>query len=151
MIKQAVISLVTDDSSDYPKGQADYNGKTTEFMRYSPYGLCSNPPKGSWVLLLASQAQSALKIGFISDVLNRKKGLKKGEVALFNTKTGAFVFLKEGGGIDIDVSSSPGAIVNLITSGGTPAGVVNGNTIDTFTGNPFSSASNPSATVKASS
>lgn len=105
MIKQAYLSAVTDDSSAYPKGQAGYNDKTTDFLRYSLYGLDSNPPLNSWVLLLGSQGQEAVKIGLISDFLNRKKGLKEGEVVLYNTLTQSFVLLKENGDIEVDAKN----------------------------------------------
>lgn len=104
-IKQAYLSLVTDDSSAYPKGQAGYNDKTTDFLRYSPYGLDSNPPLNSWVLLLGSQGQEAVKIGLISDLLNRKKELKEGEAVLYNTLTKSFVLLKENGDIEVDAKN----------------------------------------------
>lgn len=105
MIKQAYLSFVTDDSSVYPKGQAGYNDKTTDFLRYSPYGLCSNPPLGSWVLLLSAQGQEAVKIGLVADLLNRKEGLKEGEAVLYNTLTKSFVLLKENGDIEVDAKN----------------------------------------------
>lgn len=110
MIKQAVITLVTSDTSAYPQGQAKYNGKTTEYNRLSPYGLDSNPPSGVSVILLSSQGQEAVKFGIASDFLGRKKGLKEGEVALYNTLTKSFVFLKENGDVEINTP-------NLIVEG----------------------------------
>ena len=107
-IKQAVITLVTSDSSQYPRGQAKYNDKVTNYTRLSPYGLVSNPPKGSWVLLLSSMAQSAVKFGIASDMLGRIKGLKEGECGLYNTKTTSYVLLKANG--DVDVSAD---VINL--------------------------------------
>lgn len=112
MIKQAVLTLVTDDSSVYPRCQAKYNEKTTDVLRYSPYGLDSNPPKDSWVLLVGSQSQEAVKVGFISDMLNRKKELKEGECVLYNTKTKSWVFLKENG--DIELDSKNDLIANVV-------------------------------------
>ena len=110
MIKQAVITLVTSDTSAYPQGQAEYNGKITNYTRLSPYGLDSNPPVGSSVILLSSQGQEAVKFGIASDFLGRKKELKEGEVALYNTLTQSLVLLKENG--DIEISTS-----NLIVNG----------------------------------
>lgn len=101
-IKQAYLSLVTDDSSAYPQGQAGYGDKTSNFLRYSPYGLFSNPPKGSWVLLLSSQGQEAVKIGLIADFLNRKKNTNEGECGLYNTLTGTLIHLKSDGSLFID-------------------------------------------------
>ena len=87
MIKQGFISLKSDDNSAYPSGQATANRKATKFTRLSVYGLCYNPPKDSHVLLLNSQGQESNKFGIVNDFLNRIKGLKEGEVAIYNTKT----------------------------------------------------------------
>lgn len=116
MIKQGVVSLVADDSTVYPQGQAFYNGKTTNYARLSPYGLDSNPPLNSHVLLFSSQAQEAVKFGMASDILNRTKNLLEGEVTLYNTLTGDMFKLDadgqlnlqnaEGSGIYIDVSGN---------------------------------------------
>lgn len=130
IIKQAVISLVTDDSHDYPRGQADYNGKTTEFLRYSPYGLFSNPPKGSWILLLGSQGQESTKAGLISDYLNRKKNIKEGECGLYDVKTGNLIYLKENGDIEIDCKNDLTATV-----AGNANINVTGNVVETVGGN----------------
>jgi phage baseplate assembly protein V len=123
MIKQAFISLVTDDSTAYPQGQAGYNNKTTDYVRLSPYGLDSNPPAGSFILLLSSQSQEAVKFGVQSDFINRFKNLKAGEVALYNTLTQSVIHLKENGDIEIDCKN------NLIgTVAGTATLTVTGNT-----------------------
>ena len=106
IIKQAVVSLVTDDSTSYPQGQATYNGKTTAHTRLSPYGLVSNPPKDSWVLLLSSMAQSAVKFGIASDMLRRIKGLKEGECGLYNTLTQSFILLFENGDCSADIKGN---------------------------------------------
>ena len=102
IIRQAVISVVSDDSEAYPKAQATANGKATDITRLSVYGLCSNPPLDSHVLMISSQAQEAVKFGVINDFLRRKKNLKEGEVALFNCITGAFVYLKADGSIEVE-------------------------------------------------
>ncbi len=138
IIKQAVISLVTDDSHDYPRGQADYNGKTTEFLRYSPYGLFSNPPKGSWILLLGSQGQESTKAGLISDYLNRKKNVKEGECGLYDVKTGNLIYFKENGDIEIDCKNDLTATVAgnaNINVAGNVAETVGGNVTANVTGN----------------
>jgi phage gp45-like len=123
MIKQAVITLVTSDTSDYPQGQAEYNGKTTDYTRLSPYGLDSNPPDGAWVLLLSSQGQEAVKFGIASDFLGRLKGLKKGEVALYNTVTKSFILLKENG--DIEINAKADLLTNVVNN---LTAVIGGNT-----------------------
>jgi phage gp45-like len=113
MIKQAVYYTVDNDDTAYPKGIEAHDGNTnirrksgrmdkiTSFTRMSIYGICSNPPVGSHILLMNSQGRESVKFGFINDFLNRKKNLKEGEVALVNTKTGTSIYLKENGEIDI--------------------------------------------------
>jgi phage gp45-like len=138
IIKQAFLSLVTDDSHAYPRGQATYNDKTTEFVRYVPYGLFSNPPENSHVLLLGSQGQESTKFGLISDYINRKKDVKEGECGLYDTLTGNLVHLKENGDIEIDcknnlVASVAGDATMEVT--GDITETVGGNAQSTITGN----------------
>jgi phage gp45-like len=127
MIKQAVITLVTSDASDYPQGQGKYNDKVTDYTRLSPYGLDSNPPAGVTIVLFSSQGQEAVKFGIASDFLGRLKGLKEGEVALYNTLTKSFVFLKENG--DIEINAKSALLINAVgdTEINTPNLVLNGN------------------------
>jgi phage gp45-like len=106
MMRQGFVSLISNDSEPYPIAQATVNGKPTQFTRLSIYGICSNPPKNSHVFLMSSQGQEAVKFGVLNDFLNRKKNLKEGEVAIINTKTGAFILLKENGDIDIESANT---------------------------------------------
>ena len=99
IIKQAYISLVDNDENIYPIGQASFNGKASKFTTLSVYVICSNPPLDSHILLFSSQGQESVKFGIINDFLNRKKGLKEGEVCLFNSKTKSYILLKQDGSI----------------------------------------------------
>jgi len=101
MIRGAYLSLVSDDSEPYPFAQATLSGYAADFTRLSVYGVCSNPPKDSYVLLLNAQGQASLKYGIVNDFLNRKKDLKEGEVALVNTKTGSYIWIKEDGNLEL--------------------------------------------------
>jgi len=129
IIKQAYLSLASTDDTTYPQGQATYNEKTTDFVRVSPYGLDSNPPKDSWVLLLSSQGQEAVKFGLISDFLRRKKNLLEGEVVLHNPVTGSFIKLSASGDIEVDTSGNLTATV-----AGNLTSTVGGNLLSTVTG-----------------
>ena len=104
-IKQAFSSAPGSDSDIYPKGQAGYSGKVTEFNRLLPYGLASLEPAGYFVLLLNSQGQEAVKFGIPSAMQNRLKGLSEGEVALFNSVTGVYVFIKADGTVEINADT----------------------------------------------
>ena len=105
-IKQAFVSTVGNDASDYPRLQASYNEKVTDVVRLSPYGLETNPPKDVFCLLMQSSGQEAVKFAISSDFVNRKKELKEGEVALYNTLTETFVYLKEDGSVKIETEGS---------------------------------------------
>lgn len=101
-IKQAVITAVTDDSSAYPQGQCEHNGKIINYTRLSPYGLDSNPPKDYHLLLLSSQEQEGVRFGMASNMNNRKKEIKENGVALYNPVTKSFIFIDDDGNIEID-------------------------------------------------
>jgi len=100
MIKQAFVSLVSDDTSAYPQVQVSYNGKPVQAVRFSPYGLFSNPPEKSVAFLLSPSAQDSRPFAMIQDMLRRKKNVKEGECGLYNVLTGSYVYLKENGDID---------------------------------------------------
>jgi phage gp45-like len=104
LVRQGNVSAVNDDTSAYPTMLVKSSGKETEATRLSVYGVCSNPPSGSHVLLIASQGQESVKFGIPNDMLNRKKSLAEGEVVLFNCLTGDFVLMKADGTIEIESS-----------------------------------------------
>lgn len=101
IIKQAYYSLVSKDTDPYPLGQCTEGGIPSTFIRMSIYGIYSNPPKDSHILLFNSQGQESVKFGFINDFFRRKKGLKEGEWVAMNTLTGSYVFFKEDGSIEL--------------------------------------------------
>lgn len=103
-IKQAFSSNPGNDSESYPQGQCGFNGKTAKFLRLLPYGISSLEPKDSYVFIINSQGQEALKVGIPSAMQNRKKNLKQGEVAIFNSQTGTYVILYEDGTFEINCS-----------------------------------------------
>ena len=78
MIKQAYISSVNDDSSKFPTTEVSYNLKKSQAIRFSLYGLCTNTPKNSNVLLLSVDGQESLKYALSDDMQNRYKNLKEG-------------------------------------------------------------------------
>lgn len=106
MIKQAFITLVTDDASEYPQAQVGYEGKASYVTRMSPYGLCTNPPNGSLAVLMSVSGQESVKYALIDDMVNRFKNLKEGEVALFNYMSGTYVHFKENGDMDVNVENN---------------------------------------------
>ena len=101
MIKQAYISTVGNDKGKYPVTEITYNGKVTSAVRFSPYGLCSNPPLKSNCIVFTVNSQESLKYALTDDMENRFNYLKEGEVAIFNYITKSFMHLKENGDIYI--------------------------------------------------
>ncbi len=110
MIKQGEVSVVTSDGTPYPQGQALYNGKATNYTRLSPYGLDSNPGKGSFLLLFSSQAQEAVKFGLSAAMTKRFKNLKEGEVALYSPVTKSYYHITLEG---IDVLCNGNETINI--------------------------------------
>ncbi|MCP4552350.1 MAG: hypothetical protein GY834_09980, partial [Bacteroidetes bacterium] len=99
IIRQGIITLVTDDSETYPHMQVEYNGKTVYVTRISPYGVCSNPPVDSFALVMNSSGTESIKFGIPIDFINRMKNLIEGEAALFNSKTDTYILMKSDGTI----------------------------------------------------
>jgi len=106
IIRQAYYSVVSSDISEYPQAQVTSNGKPTLITRLSTYGVVANPPLDSHVLMCQSQGQESTKFGIFNDFLRRKKGLAEGECALYNTLTGAIVYMKADGSIAIESDTS---------------------------------------------
>lgn len=105
----------TDDTQWFRYAVLETLGKAQKSQAFSPYGLCTNPPDGSLGIAFNIQGIASNTVVFIDDPKNRKKGLNKGEVAIVNYLTGAFVFVKSDGGIDIE--NSKGAKIKLLPDG----------------------------------
>ena len=101
MIKQAYI-IAVNDSDPFPIAKVSYNSKISEVIRFSPYGLCTNAPLNSNVLLLSVHGQESLKYALTDDRQNRYKNLKEGEVVLYNYLSGSYIYLKENGDIEVE-------------------------------------------------
>jgi len=103
-IRQAFVSLVSDDSEAHPKAQLTESGKTYEAIRLSVYGVCSNPPRDSNALVFApSYGGEDIKYSISNDHRNRFKNLKEGEVVVGNYKTQARIFFDEDGNLNVNV------------------------------------------------
>ncbi len=117
MIRQAFVSLLFGDTQPYPIIQVSANGKTAKAVRLSVYGINSLPPASAHALVFNSQGQESTKFAIINDFANRKKDLQEGEVALFNSVTGAFVFMKENGDIEIESAADITITGNVTING----------------------------------
>ena len=103
-IRAAFSCCPGDDSTSYPTGQCSYNGKQATFTRLLPYGLSSLEPENSFVFVINSQGQEAVKFGIPSAMQDRFKNLKQGEVAIYNSRTQTYVILYEDGTFKINCS-----------------------------------------------
>lgn len=114
-VRMAFVSLVSKDSEIHPKAQLTESGKSYEAIRLSPYGFCSNSPKGSFSVVLApSYNGEDTKFVISNDHPNRFKNLKEGEVAVGNYETRAEIFFDESGNINVRV---PDGNLNADVSG----------------------------------
>lgn len=92
----------SDDSGNYQRGTASYMGKEVPIMLMKQYGVVSKPPANSMCLLFAQNGQESNGIAIVDDPKRRTlKDLKDGEAALYNQLTGDYVYMKEGGEVEI--------------------------------------------------
>lgn len=61
------------------------------------YGYYGNAPKGSLVMVIQANGQEECLFGAEDDVNNRPRGLKEGEVMMYNTLTKNYVYFDEEG------------------------------------------------------
>lgn len=93
----------SDDSGNLRRGTAAWSGRNAQPIQLaSIYGIVHNPPDGSQVLILPQNGQESNSIGIPDHPRIRPlKNLKKGEVAIVNYLTGAYVLFKEDGTIEL--------------------------------------------------
>lgn len=109
MIKYAIKTLAGDDSGAYPAGhKCQYNGKESQYMIMTPYGLFSNAPKDAFLALFSVQGEESNKFGIESTPDKRFKNLKPGEVAIGNVLSRTVTIYKENGDMDIVVTGDNG-------------------------------------------
>lgn len=131
LIRGSSVSVVGKDDLDYPIVQATYFGRASDTYVLNPYGLCTNPPKGSMGITFLIGACEENKRTLFNLEPKRFKNLKEGEVVLFNYLSKSYVWLKENG--DIEIEAKNNAIINVsgdadITVGGALTATVTGNT-----------------------
>lgn len=132
-----------DDSGGTRRGAASWLGRSGQPIQLaSIYGLISNPPAGSQVLLLPQNGQESASIG-LADHPNIRpvRDTATGEVGLANYLTGSYVMFRENG--DIEVFTKAGNLIANITGDVTVA--VTGNVTATITGNLAATAAQISA------
>jgi len=110
-IKKAIVSLLVDDATTYPRVQLSYNGVTTDAYRLTPYGLSSQPPTGALAVILSPDGRRDDPVALIANPLGRFKGLKEGEVQVGNEITGSFVKFNRENGLEAFVTAGGDLVV----------------------------------------
>lgn len=113
LIKRAVLTRPSKDNEDIQITQITYLGQTKNIEILSPYGLYSNPPKGSLILLLPILGDSGNLVGIVYDPRNRPKDLEGGEVVTGNTVKGTTITFPEDGSINIVKDDTTSIKINV--------------------------------------
>lgn len=104
------------------------------------YGLYSNAPSGSFVIIMQVNGQEEVLFGIEDDVNNRPRNLKEGEVMLYNTLTKNYIYFSADGKTqayaktDLDIKVE--GVTNITASQvvlNSPTKIVGGLTVDTIT------------------
>ena len=97
--KYGIKTLAIQDVEDNVIQQMQINsyGHIKNCGRLGQYGLYGNAPKNSFVIVMQINGQEENLFGIEDDVNNRPRGLKEGEVMIFNTMTKNYIYLKEDG------------------------------------------------------
>lgn len=132
-----------DDSGDTRRGTAAWLGRDGQPIQVAGiYGVISNPPAGSQVLLLPQNGQESASIGIADHpALRPVRNLLPGEVGMVNYLTKSHVIFKQNG--DIEVFTEAGDLIANIT--GDIGVTATGNATAAITGNLTATAAQISA------
>lgn len=95
------LNIADTDTNVIPQMQVSMYGASKTIGRLGQYGVYGNAPSNSLVTVLQINGQEECLYGIEDDVNNRPRGLKDGEIMLYNTITKNYVFLKEDGSTEI--------------------------------------------------
>ena len=138
LVKRSLVTIPVEDTEDFQVMQVEYMGRAADIENILPYGLCSNPPTNSLVVMMNVNALEENRVGIANSPRIRFKNLLEGEVAVGNYLTGSVVkFLADG---NIEVTSANDLVVTVagdetVTIGGDADVTVTGTTTLTSTGN----------------
>lgn len=102
------------DTTPYPRGVVNINGKPSEIIPFFPYGFCANPPLESLGINLASTGSDGVKWFFSDDFTNRFRNLLPGEVQVGNYELQNYIKFDNIGKITIRTGNT---IVEMFKSG----------------------------------
>jgi len=126
IIKLGYVTRIDSDDGLDSTVQVGFLGKTLDVSLYSPYGVSSNIPQGSTVVMAANNGSNENNIGYGSFPENRFRDLKEWELKIGNFKTKANVFFNEAGEIVVLAKSGE----NIVLNDGTES-VIKGDTFKT--------------------
>lgn len=114
-----------DDSGDVRRGTATWLGRSGQPIQVAGiYGVISNPPAGSQVLLLPQNGQESASIGLADHpAIRPMRDLEPGEVGMVNYLTKSRVIFKQNG--DIEVFTEAGNLIATIAGNVTVAATGN--------------------------
>lgn len=105
-VKLAIKSMVIEDTqatengenkNPIPQLQVQTYEAVKQCGKLGHYGFYGNAPMGSLVVVIQANGQEECLYGAEDDVNNRPRGLKEGEVMMYNTLTQSYIYLdKEG-------------------------------------------------------
>ncbi len=122
IVKRAALTRPADDSKDYSIAQVQYFDKVVECEMVSPYGLFSNAPLNSHMLIFNVNALEENRAGIAYLHAERFKNLQPGEVQIGNPSALNYVKFDEDGNIE---ANAPGNIT--WTASGSFTGTITGN------------------------
>ena len=111
-IVKLVKALVASDGSIFQKIRCRFLGRDQDLKVLNIYGHCFNPPKNSFGVAFAASGYDSDVHVIIDKPESRFTQLQEGEVKSGNYMTGAYVYFKADGSIDI--MPKFGQVVNII-------------------------------------
>jgi len=111
LVKRAIITLPIQDNEQYQVAQIQYMGKTSTAQIINPYGLDSNMPEGSLLVVFNVQCQEENKVAIGNKSEIRFKDLKPGEVVVGNPITRSNIFFEANG--DITIKGTANVNINV--------------------------------------
>lgn len=102
-IKTAIKTKTSNDDNTLQKLQVQLFDAVKSISKLGVYGLYTNAPKGSFVVVIQSNGQEEVLFGIEDDVNNRPRGLKEGEVMLYNTLTQNYLYMDAEGNTKVYV------------------------------------------------
>jgi len=102
-VTTAFIEVVGKDDTKYPTLGVSYKGKSSSCTPFTPFGIYTNPPKGSGGLVFPPSGIVSNLVGIFQDFETRIKNLKAGEVVTGSPIFKSFVEHKDNGSLNLVV------------------------------------------------